>query len=54
MGDRTTKLCDYTNMPNAQFICKSIKSPEIVDSFEISRELLNLTTSIPRLKAYFF
>jgi hypothetical protein len=24
MGDRTTKLCDYTNVPNAQFIAKPI------------------------------
>jgi hypothetical protein len=43
MGDMTTKLCDYTNVPNAQFIDKPITSPEItVESFEGSPGLLNL------------
>ena len=27
MGDRT-KLCDYTNTPNDQFIAKPITTPE--------------------------
>ena len=43
MGERNTKLCDYTNVPNDQFIAKPITSPEIkVDSFEVSPGLLNL------------
>jgi hypothetical protein len=43
MGDQTTKLCDFTNVPNAQFIVKPITSPEIkADSFEVSPSLLNL------------
>jgi hypothetical protein len=38
----TTKLCDYTNVPNAEFIAKPITSPEIIlDTFEISPRLLN-------------
>ena len=43
MGERTTKLFDFTNAPNAQFIAKPITSPEIkADSFEVSPGLLNL------------
>ena len=43
MGEQNTKLCDYTNVPNAQFIAKPITSPEITaDSFEVSPSLLNL------------
>jgi hypothetical protein len=43
MGDQTTKLCDFTNVPNAQFIANPITSPEIkADSFEVSSGLLNL------------
>jgi hypothetical protein len=43
MGDQTTKLCDFTNAPNAQFIASPITSPEIkADSFEVSPGLLNL------------
>jgi hypothetical protein len=43
MGDQTTKLCDFTNVPNAQFIANPITSPEIkADSFEVSPGLLNL------------
>ena len=43
MGERNTKLCDYTNVPNDQFIAKPITSPEIkADSFEVSPGLLNL------------
>jgi hypothetical protein len=43
MGDQTTKLCDFTNAPNAQFIASPITSPEIkADSFEVSPRLLNL------------
>jgi hypothetical protein len=35
MGEQTTKLCDFTNVPNAQFIANPITSPEIkVDSFD--------------------
>ena len=45
MGDRT-KLCDYTNTPNDQFIAKPITTPEITaDSYEVSPSLLNLITS---------
>jgi hypothetical protein len=37
MGDLTTKLCDYTNVPNTQFVTKPITSPEITaNSFEVS------------------
>jgi hypothetical protein len=43
MGDQTTKLCDFTNAPNAQFISRPITSPKIkADSFEVSPRLLNL------------
>jgi hypothetical protein len=43
MGDQTTKLCDFTNAPNAQFIAKPITSLEIkADSFEVGPGLLNL------------
>jgi hypothetical protein len=43
MGNQTTKLCDFTNAPNAQFIASPITSPEIkTDSFEVSPVLLNL------------
>jgi hypothetical protein len=43
MGDQTTKLCDFTNVPNAQSIPSPITSPEIkADSFEVSPGLLNL------------
>jgi hypothetical protein len=43
MGCRTTKLCDYTNMPNVHFIAKPITSPKItVDSFDVSPSSLNL------------
>src|SRR5664279_537137 len=44
MGDRT-KLCDYTNTPNDQFIARPIATPEIkADSYEVSPSLLNLIT----------
>jgi hypothetical protein len=37
MGDQTTKLCDFINVPNTQFISNPITSPEIkADSFEVS------------------
>ena len=40
MGDRT-KLCDYTNTPNDQFITRAIATPEIkTDSYEVSPSLL--------------
>jgi hypothetical protein len=43
MGDQTTKLCDFTNVPKTQFIVNSITSPKIkADSFEVSLGLLNL------------
>ena len=43
MGERNTKLCDFTNTPNDQFIASPIANPEIkVDSFEVSPGLLNL------------
>jgi hypothetical protein len=43
MGDQTTKLCDFTNVPNAQFIANPIRSPEIKDdSYKVSPGLLNL------------
>ena len=43
MGDQTTKLCDFTNVPNAQFIANPITSPEIkAESFEVTPGLLNL------------
>jgi hypothetical protein len=43
MGDQTTKLCDFTNAPNAQFIASPITSPKIkANSFEVSPGLLNL------------
>jgi hypothetical protein len=43
MGCVTTKLCDYTNVPNAQFIAKLITCPEITaESFEFTPGLLNL------------
>jgi hypothetical protein len=45
MGDQTTKLCDFTNVPNAQFIANPITSLEIqAESFEVSPGLLNLIT----------
>jgi hypothetical protein len=41
----TTKLCDYTNVPNAQFIAKPITSLKITPVFfEVSTVLLNLTS----------
>ena len=44
MGDRT-KLCEYTNTPNDQFIANPITTPEIqADSYEVSPSLLNLIT----------
>ena len=44
MGNRT-KLCDYTNTPNDQFIAKPITTPEITaESYEVSPSLLNLIT----------
>ena len=44
MGDRT-KLCDYTNTPNDQFIAKPITTPEIqADSSRVSYDLLHLIT----------
>ena len=44
MGDRT-KLCDYTNTPNDQFIAKPITTPKIeVDSSRVSYDLLHLIT----------
>ena len=44
MGDRT-KLCDYTNTPNDQFIAKPITTPEIqADSSKVSIDLLHLIT----------
>ena len=44
MGERT-KLCDYTNTPNDQFIARPIATPEIkADSYEVSPSLLNLIT----------
>jgi hypothetical protein len=47
MGDQTTKLCDYTNVPNAQFIANPTTSPEIkVDSFEVSPGYLILLLKI--------
>ena len=43
MGERNTKLCDFTNTPNDQFIASPITNPEIkADSFEVSPGLLNL------------
>jgi hypothetical protein len=43
MGDQMTKLCGFTNVPNAQLIANPITSPEIkADSFEVSPRLLNL------------
>ena len=43
MGERNTKLCDFTNTPNDQFTSSPITSPEIkADSFEVSPGLLNL------------
>jgi hypothetical protein len=43
MGDQTTKLCDFANAPNTQFIASPITSPKIkVDSFEAGPRLLNL------------
>ena len=45
MGERGTKLCDYTNTPNDHFIAKPITTPEITaESFEVSHGLLNLIT----------
>jgi hypothetical protein len=47
MRDQTTKLCDFNNAPNAQFIASPITSPEIkADSFEVSPGLLNLIGKI--------
>ena len=43
MGERNTKLCDFTNTPNDQFIASPITNPDIkADSFEVSPGLLNL------------
>jgi hypothetical protein len=48
MGDQTTKLCDFTNVPSAQFIANPITSLEIkADSFEVSPGLLNLIAKDP-------
>jgi hypothetical protein len=39
----TTKLWDYTNVPNVQFIVKLITSPEITtNSFKVSSWIFNL------------
>jgi hypothetical protein len=43
MGDQTTKLCDFTNVPNVQYITNPIKCPGIkADSFEVCPGLLIL------------
>ena len=43
MGERNTKLCDFTNTHNDQFIASPITNPEIkADSFEVCPGLLNL------------
>ena len=43
MGERTTKLCDYTKTPNDQFIARPITNPETkAGSFEVNPGLLNL------------
>ena len=43
MVETNTKLCDFTNTPNDQFISSPITNPEIkADSFEVSPRLLNL------------
>ena len=43
MGERNTKLYDFTNTPNDQFTSSPITSPEIkADNFEVSPGLLNL------------
>jgi hypothetical protein len=43
MGEIGTKLCDYTNTPNDQFIARPIITSEITtENFEISPALLNL------------
>jgi hypothetical protein len=43
MSDQTTKLYDFTNVPNAQFIANPITLPEIkADLFEVSPVLRNL------------
>jgi hypothetical protein len=42
MGDLTTKLCDFTNVPNVQFIANPITSSEIKVVLEVGPGLLNL------------
>jgi hypothetical protein len=43
MGDQTTKLCGFTNVPRTQFIANPITSPKIkADSLEVNLGLLNL------------
>jgi hypothetical protein len=45
MGERNTKLCNYTNTPNDHFIAKPITTHEITaESFKVSHGLLNLIT----------
>jgi hypothetical protein len=45
MGDQTTKLCDFTNVLNAQFMVNPIIYRKIkADSFEVSHRILNLIT----------
>jgi hypothetical protein len=43
MGDQTTKLCDITNVANAQFIANPITSRELkADSFKVCPGILNV------------
>jgi hypothetical protein len=45
MGERNTKLCDYTSTPNDHFIAKPITKPKITaESLKVSAGLLNLIT----------
>jgi hypothetical protein len=43
MGNQASKLCDFSNIPNAQFIANPLTSPQKQDeSFEVIPRLLNL------------
>jgi hypothetical protein len=42
MGERGTKLCDYTNTPNGQFIARPITTPEITIEMMMSKTILSV------------
>ena len=46
MGD-ITKLCDYTNTPNDQFIARPIATPEIQAPPVVGMNSINIAENVP-------